>query len=322
MNTDTDTENGRNALVVKANALVPALAKMQLMELRLLAYCISKIERDGDSFCIIKSKLLDISRIFELPEEKIYGLIKSLVKRLNSNPAEYKEDEYDVVSVWFTTLRHKPGEIIFKMNEDLKPYLLQLKENFTSYRIKDIYQFKSASTWHVYEVLRQYLNQKTVEFDLDKFKALTGTLGLYSRWNNFKARILDSSVDEINTYSDIEVQYVLIKNGAKVSGIKFHIIKNKSNLTPSERIKLKIKNTKLDYAPELAKLLRDNHVAPNQAKQIANLAHHNRRVDETEKLIPLLTARYDAGSKKSTKGAYIFKVLKDERTKGRIVVDD
>lgn len=319
---NTDTENGRNALVVKANALVPALAKMELMELRLLAYCISRIERDGESFCTIKSKLLDIARIFEMPEEKIYGLIKSLVKRLNLNPAEYKEDEYEVVSVWFTTLRYKPGEIIFKLNEDLKPYLLQLKENFTSYRIKDIYQFKSASTWHVYEVLRQYKNQTNVEFDLDKFKALTGTLGLYARWNNFKARILDTSVDEINTYSDIEVQYELIKNGVKVSGIKFHIIQNKSNLTPSERIKLKLKNTKLDYAPGLAKLLRDNHVAAKQAKQIANLAYHNRRVDDTEKLIPVLTARYDAGSKKSTIGAYVYKALKDELTKGRLVIDD
>jgi len=317
-----DAERDRNGLVVKANVLVSSLAKLELMELRFLAYCISKIEQDTGDFCKITARIVDVAKAFDIDTDNVYKLVKVIVKRINDKPAEYRNGNYDVVSVWLTTFSHGEGKFIFKLNDDLKPYLLQLKDNFTSYRIRDVYQFKSATTWHLYELLKQYKNQKTVEFDLDRFKALTGTLGLYSRWNNFKARVIDPSIDEINTYSDIEVQYELIKHGVKVVSIKFHIIQNKSNLTPSERIRLKFKNTKLDHAPELAKLLRDNHVSATQAKQIANLAYHNKRVDDVEKLIPILNARYEAGSKKSTVGAYIFKSLKDELTQGKLMLDD
>jgi len=318
-----NTERDRNALVVKSNALVPSLAKLELMELRFLAYCISKIEPHTDEFCTVTAKASDVAKTFNISPYNVYGLIKSIIIRLNSKPAEYQEELYQCVSVWFTTFKYKDGEFIFKFNNDLINHLLQLKDNFTTYRIRDVYQFKSAITWHVYEVLRQYKNQKTVEFDLDRFRILTDTIGQYSRFNNFKARIIDGAIEDINKYSDIEVQYDLIKRGAKVIGLRFHIIPNCNKLSASEKIRLRFDNVTVNHLPELAKKLRDEaRVGPKQAKQIANLTYHNKREDEVMDMIPILIQRYNNSTKKSTIGGYVFQALKNELTTGKLIPND
>lgn len=316
-------DHDRNALVVKSNALVPSLAKLELMELRLLAYCISKIEQDQDSFCTVTARAVDLAKSFDIDINNVYKLIKVLVLRIYSKPVEYREGNYNVVSAWFTSFSEGEGRFIFKLNDDLKSHLLQLKDNFTSYRIRDVYQFKSATTWHVYELLKQYKNQKTVEFDLDRFKILTGTIGQYSRWNNFKSRIVDESVKQINTYSDIEVQYDLVKKGVRISGIRFHIIPNHSKLTQPEKIRLRFQHVTANHLPELAKLLRDEaHVGPKQAKQISNLAYHNKREEEVRDIIPVLIQRYHNSTKKGTMGGYVFQSLKNELTTGKLLPTD
>lgn len=328
---DMDTETAtltpapaHSALVVRSNRLLPALAKLDLMELRLIAFCISHIKLDDDSFGFIEARSLDIANIFEIPSDRVYGLIKDLIKRINQKPAEFEDKGDDVISFWFTTLRYSKGNgsFKFKFNDDLKEYLLSLRDNFTAYRLKDVYQFRAASTWHIYEFIHQHKGLKSISVELDKFKALTGMSGLYPRFNNFKYRILDPAIAEINAYSDIEIQYDLIKKGIKVEKIKFFIAKNTKNMTTTEKIKMSLPQTKSNHLPELAKTLRTGYkVCPSQAKQIANLAYHNDREKELNELLPKLKQKFDRLEKpKTTLGGYVFRTLKDELTRGKLVV--
>jgi hypothetical protein len=39
------------------------------------------------------------------------------------------------------------GEVVFMLNTSMIPYLFELKERFSVYRLADVHQFKSASTW-------------------------------------------------------------------------------------------------------------------------------------------------------------------------------
>lgn len=312
-------------LVVKSNALLPALARLDLMELRLLAFCISHIKQGDSKFELVRARATDLAEVFELSGDFAYSLVKDLIKRINANPAEYEEDEYDCMSVWFTTFKYGKrgsGDFIFRFNPDLKPYLLGLTENFTSYRIKDVYQFKAASTWKVYEVIRQYKNAGKIEFYLDKFKALIGVSGTYPRFNNLKYYILEPAVKEINASTDIKIQYELMKQGVKVIGIRFFITKNEDTMTRFEKANEARKKSSIqpNADPEFSKLLRDGYkMAPQQAKQIANLVDYHSCKEKALNLLPKLKRRYDALQvKKTSLGGYVFRALREELTQGSL----
>lgn len=312
----------KSDLVVKANVLIPSLSLLGLNELRLLSLCISKIDREADTFITLRVPARELAETFDLPEDQIYHLIDSLTDRILSKPVRYEESTegvfYKVKASWFKFIKYSPGNgyFIFKMTEDLKPYLLQLRDNFTSYRIRDVYQFKSASSWHVYEVLKQYKAMKTKTFDIDQFKALVGVTSKYDRFNNFKYKLLEPSLEDINTYSDIKVQCEYLKTGVRITSLKFHIIENDKNKTTIERAKARLSKVNVLHLPSLSKILRNEYrVNPRQAKDIANLTFTNSNEDSILSMLPDIKARWEKLPKpKKNLGAYVFASLRDHLT--------
>lgn len=313
-------------LVVKSNALVPAMAKLGLMELRLLAFCIAHIQPADTSFEPVTAAAKEIADLYEIDADRTYGLIKDVMISLNSKPAEYFVDKKRNISVWFTTIQYLEGEgeFTFHINQHLSPYLLGLKENFTAYRIKDVYQFKSASTWHVYEILRQHKSQAKIEFYLEKFKALVGISGKYHRFNSLKYDFLDPAILDINEMSDIQVQYEVMKQGVKVIGLRFFISQNQGTMTKTEKVRNVLSKGKTpNNNPEFARLLREEYrMAPAQAKQLANLVDHNGQEPAARALLPKLRKRYEALSNKKTPlGGYVFRALREELTQGKLTAE-
>lgn len=77
-------------------------------------------------------------------------------------------------------------------------------------------------------------------------------------------------------------------------------------------------DTGVDHAPELSKLLRQAyHVRTKQARQIANLAAGQGRIDDVMERLPGIQARFDAleDNKRTTSlGGYVFRSLLKELT--------
>jgi plasmid replication initiation protein len=305
-------------LVRKANALVPAMSKLGLMELRLMAFCIAHIRRDDTSLKPVEAAAKDISDLYEIDNDRIYGLIKDVMIGINSKPAEYAEENKKKISVWFTTIEYLEGEgkFLFHLNNHLAPYLLDLHGNFTSYRIKDVYQFKAASTWHIYEVLRQYKKQGKVEFYLEKFKALIGVSGSYPRFNNLKYKIIDPSIEEINDLSDIKVDWEKVTKGRRVESLRFFIVPNEETKTHREKVRDKVERAFPPQPPrntDFARRLREEFkVSTKQADQLARLWES--REDQAEKFLGRIKQDHEAGRVKSL-GGLTFKILRDEGQK-------
>lgn len=227
-----------NAPVIKANALSFSFARLSLREKRLIALTISKMDFHSDEFPVIEIHASEYAGIFGTSIESAYGElkghgvgkdeVKGLVRGLMKRPVEFQEGDDEVIASWVTTARYQPKKGCFKIkfNPDLKTYLLRLKDQFVSYKIRDIYQFKSNNAWSVYEFLRKYKNLKKVEVEFEKFKNEVGCSDLYPRFFDFKKRVLDPAIEEINTTSDIIVQYDKILDKRKLAAIRFHICEN------------------------------------------------------------------------------------------------
>lgn len=205
------------------------------------------------------------------------------------------------------------GRISLEFDKDLVPHLLGLKEQFTSYRLKDVYRFGSVHTWRLYELLRQHKGLGKREFDVDELKAKIGLAGLYERVGNLKARVIDPAIREINETSDIMCEYEQGKRGRRITGFLFIIRDNQQNKTPREKVRAIAESLDAEGTPsELERTLVDEYrVSQKQARQLAKLATGSEK--RVLAKLPRIKARYEKLSdKKTSLGGYIFRAIKDE----------
>ncbi len=175
----------------------------------------------------------------------IRKLCESLLKRYfldetrSVDPVTNKEVNEFTGMPLFKILKYKEGEatIKYQLNDCLKPYLLGLKENFTQIPLRHIVPINSGYAIRIYQILLSELkqNKNKVEMGLLYLQDVLCVPKSMYVWKDFKRRILDPSLEEINQHTELVVVVdpkKLIKekkekgkkgNGKKIIGITFEI---------------------------------------------------------------------------------------------------
>lgn len=321
-----NTEN--TALVVKSNALVNAMFDLSLQGNRFLAFAISLLDRHREPEIgkpvELEIPVLEFATMFEMDPKNAYREIEALAdqfqrKIITLQPDQTLDGSRVKVGLISKQKYHDgEGRVWLRFDEDLVPHLLGLKAQFTQYRIKDVYQFSRASSWRVYELLKQYKEIGKREFEIEEFKRKVGISDKYKVIGNLKQRIIDPAVAEINSTSDIKVQYDQKKRGRRVTGFLFLIRDNPSTKTPQEKVRAVAEklDTGIDKAPDMAALLRNEYrVSAKQARQLANLAASQHATQRLTDMLPNIKARYEklpSEKRKTSLGGYVFKALHSE----------
>ena len=291
------------AVVAKDNTMIEKLSKFKLNELRLIAYCLAHYDSRGPLNKAFSATVEDLKELFPIDEKSAYGVVRSAIKGINSKPAEFVEGKVTKYRVWFTGFDYIGGEgkFEFQINKDVQPLLLGLKDTFTRYRLKDVYQFKSAHSWKLYENLKRWEAKKEWVVDLDELRVLLGVAGRYERWSDFQTRVVAPSVGEISDLSDLEVRYEKDKKGRTVVGVVFFIDKKQ----PDDVIT--VEKTEDGLYKELIRL----GLHHKTARKYTNMAVKRDRVGVTVELLPVLVDRWSK-NRQGTRIAYITGVLMDE----------
>lgn len=217
-----------NKLVVKHNKLIEFKGKLTINELKLLNLIIVEIR--GDQNTQFKEYEIDVSILRQATEHKdFYNYMKEVATRLEDRKIIVeginKENKR-----YFTTIRliHKPrfieGSDKLKINidKDLVPYIIDLKKEFTRYKIENILELRSSYAVRIYELLKQYENIGKREILVEDLREFLGIEDdEYQRFYDFERRILKVAEEEINEYTDIEISYGKIKKGRRVNSILF-----------------------------------------------------------------------------------------------------
>ena len=154
-----------------------------------------------------------------------YKYIKQTLKDLRDKSIWVTiDDKTEVTLAWIDKVRINKysGAVTIKIDDDMKPYLLQLQKSFTMYEIMYILAMKSQYSIRLYEILKSYEYQHKKVFDIEEFKRLLSAEN-YIRFPDFKRRVLDVAMREINDLSDINVTYEVIKENRKFEKIEFSI---------------------------------------------------------------------------------------------------
>lgn len=213
-----------NKLVVKSNKLIEARYTLSLNEQKIVLYAVSKLDTTKDKFNILELETREFMQLLNTSQFR-YTEIRELVSNLMSKQVRIETDKRDLVANWVSSIDYikDTGLIELEFSEKLIPYLLQLKEQFTRYELKNILYLKNKHSIRVYELLKQYQTIGYRAFTIEELKKILMLEDKYEQFRDFNKSVLKPSMEEINEFTDLNIDIELIKQGRKVVSIKYII---------------------------------------------------------------------------------------------------
>jgi plasmid replication initiation protein len=157
-----------------------------------------------------------------------YQVIKQAFKGLISTVIEWnvldektKEEDWSASSI-LASVRIKGARCYYAYS----PRMRELLSTPSMYAKINLYiqsKFHSSYGLALYENCIRYRSlQSTKWFQLSQFRKLMGVEeGNYKIFKDFKKRVIDKAIDEVNAYSDINISVVYKKMGRKVDKLRF-----------------------------------------------------------------------------------------------------
>ena len=226
----------KNGLVVKDNALINASYNLELTEQRLIMLAIINARESGQGITA-DSKLeihaSDYAKLFNVSIDASYKALREAVNNLFnrqfSYTAEYKRTGKTgiVRSRWVSRIFYVDDLALLEITfaPDVVPLVTRLEEHFTSYQAKQVAHLTSKYATRLYELLIAWREVgKVPQIEIGEFRNRLGLLDdEYTAMHNFKKRVLEPSIQQINEHTDINVTYEQHKKGRLISGFSFRL---------------------------------------------------------------------------------------------------
>ena len=211
--------------VVKHNSLVNIKGKYQysVNQLKLICHLIANNKPNEQDFETKYIALKELGFVGENSEN--YTYFKEEFVRLLEMPFKIPNSKYWVN--WFSALAFENGVIEYRFDPALKPFLLNLKENFTSYHLSSIINLKSSYAILTYELLAQARNQGYRNITIKEYRELLKIPDSYL--NADILRLLKKVQKEIKDRTNLQFDFAFKKMGKAFHSINF-IVKNNKNV--------------------------------------------------------------------------------------------
>ena len=224
----------KNSLVVKDNALINASYNLELTEQRLIMLAIINARESGQGITA-DSKLeihaSDYAKLFNVSADASYKALREAVNNLFnrqfSYTAEYKKTgKVGIVrSRWVSRIFYVDDLALLEITfaPDVVPLITRLEEHFTKYEAKQVAHLTSKYATRLYELLIAWREVgKVPQLELSEFRNRLGLVDSeYTAMSDFKKRVLEPSIKQINEHTDITVKHEQHKTGREITGFSF-----------------------------------------------------------------------------------------------------
>ena len=222
-----------NYLVTKANTLITSNYDLSLEEQRIILTLASTVQPDDEDFKPYKFKISDFMELLGIEDKSKYSIIPKVTKELMKKVYEIENGNKITQIAWLSSAEYEKGSGIVELefSPKLKPFMLGLKEFYTSYRLKNILELKGKYSIRMYEIIKSNEFKKVAEITVDELRRiLKADKGSYLVYQNFKNRIIIQAQKELKEKSDISFKFEDIKTGRKVTSLKFNNHQNKAKM--------------------------------------------------------------------------------------------
>lgn len=222
----------RNKTVIKSNDLIQkSRFSLSLQQQKIILCLIAQISPYDDEFKLYEFNVVDFCKAcgIDYDSGKNYQDLKLAIKEISDKSLWVKTDEDEETLLrWIEKpyVNKNDGIIKIRLDRDMMPFLLQLKQNFTQYELIWTLHFKSKYSIRLYELVKSIhyheLEIYKKRYTVDELKTLLGG-ERYKEYRDFKRRALVPAIDEINKYSDKSISFEEVNRGRKVVAVELSI---------------------------------------------------------------------------------------------------
>lgn len=221
--------------VVQANKIISSKQKLRLASTKIIRAVIMQIKPEDEKLHPYKITIRQLAGLLNIPANNLYRDMQDIVKDIGSNPIFIRDDDKGKWKMiqWVSSCEYdKDGGLIIKLNDELQPYLLRLKSQYTQYQYNNIFSMRSVYSIRMFELILEQIHEKVIPKDglIVKLSVqyIKECLGCednesYAKFSNFRARVIESSVKEINKKTFYSIDFSYEKSGRSVTGIIFYV---------------------------------------------------------------------------------------------------
>ena len=257
----------KKELVVQSNLIVEASYRLTLVEQQIILFSICRAREEQRGITedtLVTIPALDFSAMFGVNENTVYRDLKAAMARLfdryvvihDTHPETGKPRTTKVRWVSRASYIDGAGAVQLRFAVDMVPYITRLEREFTAYRLEKIGQLSSVHAVRIYELLVQYISLGKREIEISWLKNTLQVTEEYPRIVDFKKRVIDSSVKQINAHTDITTSYTQRKTGRNVTHLNFKI--DAKEVVP-----------KAVKRPSLTRAYVEKHALPGESWEVA-----------------------------------------------------
>lgn len=218
-------------LLMQSKQLVHTSYEVTAIQNRIFYYCLltAQKEKNGELSCTVK--LEDIKKLIPNKNQRTLANIKKTIQILKQTSLEFeKREDGDTIECDYNLIagsEYNVNKETFKIK--LADRLYRHLIDYTVYaplNLDILTKFKSFYAQRLYELLRLWSRTDTLivkSFKIEQLRFVLGVENKYPAYKNFKQRVLNQAVKEINQVGNMKVDIEEVKNGRRVDEIKFII---------------------------------------------------------------------------------------------------
>ncbi|MGY2134411.1 replication initiation protein [Hymenobacter sp. HD11105] len=233
-----ETAESSSKLVVQRNDLVNARFALTTLEMRLFMAMLARINREDTEFHELRIPVTEVVAVSgRRPSSNDYQQLKDMCALLASRvlyierPSKKKRagkglEEAPSFSntplMAYADYSSEERALVVRFNDRVREHLLQLNDgNFTQAQLMQLLKLKSAHSYRIYWLLKQYGSFGTRTIRLDELKRVLDLEGQYKQFPLFKLRVLDRARHELSQ-TNLAFEYDLLRGqGNRVEEIRF-----------------------------------------------------------------------------------------------------
>lgn len=239
--------------VVEHNSLITSIAKMQKTALKMFELAVSCINTENppkDNIIYLSKE--ELFAFFDVSSASKHTRFKEAIELMQKQAffeiKEVKDKGYEMTSIVpIPTVKWNSynDDVMIQFNQFIMPYLIDLKAEFTQYKISELKELNSKYSIILYRWLSMNYNQyehysykggrreeqveayRNPSISIRELREITDTVSLYQTFKDFDSYVLKNSLKEINAYTSFIVTYEKVKKGRSIDSIVFHIEKKR-----------------------------------------------------------------------------------------------
>lgn len=220
-------------LIKQHNFLTTARYEMSALEKNIVYMLIAQLDdvNPWGAKYEVSIRTLQEKKGVRIHRERALSAAKKLISR---GITIYHEDQKEFISIGILSSANygqaeKKDYLILEFDQKLFPFLVNLKQRFTIFRLKAALELKSKYSKRMYEMLSQFKDTGIMRISLKELKTRLGLIAVdtgeerYTEFKLFTGKVLDVAQKELAQHTEIRFSYTSRKTGKKYTDLEFKI---------------------------------------------------------------------------------------------------